>query len=216
MTTAGDVYENPVTGERAVVRVGTAETAGKLLVVDLTVRPGGAVIGEHYHPGVEERFTALAGRLSYRLAGRPGALEAGQEVLVPAGVPHEWWNAGADEAVVRIAVRPAARFEECIVNTFGLAQDGRVNARGMPNLLQLAVLAREFDDVMRFTSPPRWVQRLLFGVLAPVARLLGYRGSYPEYLTRGPSAVVPVEPLGRRTATFGGDTVLDTRPVPGR
>lgn len=216
MSRAGDVYENPVTGERAVVRVGTAETAGELLVVDLTVRPGGAVIGEHYHPAVGERFTALAGRLSYRLAGRAGDLEPGQDVAVPAGVPHEWWNAGPDEAVVRIEVRPAARFEACILNTFGLAQDGRVDERGMPGLLQLAVFAREFDDVIRFTSPPRWVQRVLFGALAPAARLFGYRGSDPEYLTRGPAAVVPVEPLGRLTATFGGDTVLDARPVPGR
>jgi len=33
--TTGDVIENPVTGERAVVRVGTVETAGALGVVDL-------------------------------------------------------------------------------------------------------------------------------------------------------------------------------------
>jgi hypothetical protein len=48
MLKAGDVYENPVTGERAVIRVGTDTTGGDLLVVDLYVRPGGAVAGEHY------------------------------------------------------------------------------------------------------------------------------------------------------------------------
>jgi hypothetical protein len=36
---AGDVIENPVTGERAVVRVGTEESGGELLVADLYVRP---------------------------------------------------------------------------------------------------------------------------------------------------------------------------------
>ena len=36
-------------------------------------------------------------------------------------------------------------------------------------LLQLAVFAREFDDVIRFTRPPRIVQRVLFGLLAPIA-----------------------------------------------
>ena len=50
--------------------------------------------------------------------------------------------------------------------------------------MQLAVFAREFDDVIRFPRPPRLVQRL-FGLLAPLARLLGCRGSYPEYLARG-------------------------------
>jgi hypothetical protein len=54
----------------------------------------------------------------------------------------------------------------------------------MPNFLQLVVFAREFSDVVRFTRPPRLLQRLLFGLVAPFARLLGYCGSYPEYLRR--------------------------------
>jgi quercetin dioxygenase-like cupin family protein len=194
MSKAGDVIENPVSGERAVVRVGTEETGGELLVVDLYVRPGGAVVGEHFHPTVHERFTVLRGRVGFRLSGRAGTAEPGVTLDVPAGATHNWWNAGAEEALVRIEVRPAARFEAMIRNAFGLAQDGKVDRRGMPSLLQLAVFAREFDDVVRFTRPPRVVQRALFGVLAPLARLLGYRGSYPEYLTRV-SGSVPVEPL---------------------
>jgi quercetin dioxygenase-like cupin family protein len=195
MTRAGDVIENPVTGERAVVRLGTEETAGELLIVDLHIRPGGAVIGDHFHPAIEERFSVMHGRVGFRLSGRTGTAGPGAVLLVPFGVPHAWWNAGPEEAVVRIEVRPAARFEAMILNAFGLAQDGRVNSRGMPNWLQLAVFAREFDDVIRFTSPPRWIQRLLFGILAPLARLVGYKGSYPEYLSRRPSDVISVEPL---------------------
>jgi hypothetical protein len=49
--------------------------------------------------------------------------------------------------------------------------------------------------VIQFTHPPRVVQRLLFGLLAPLARLLGYRGSYRKYLARGPSGFVPVGPM---------------------
>jgi hypothetical protein len=91
-------------------------------------------------------------------------------------------------------MRPAARFEAMIRNAFGLAQDGKVNKRGMPNLLQLAVFTREFADVMQFTHPPKIVQRILFGVLTPLALMLGYRGSYPEYLSRKPSNIISVEP----------------------
>jgi hypothetical protein len=50
MSKAGHVVENPVTGERGVVRIGTEQTGGELLVVDLYIRPGGAVVGEHLHP----------------------------------------------------------------------------------------------------------------------------------------------------------------------
>ena len=70
MTTTGDVIENPVTGERGVVRLGTVETAGARAVVDLDVRPGGAVVGEHWHPDMDERFTVLRGRVGFRLGGQ--------------------------------------------------------------------------------------------------------------------------------------------------
>jgi quercetin dioxygenase-like cupin family protein len=190
---AGDVFENPVTGERALVRIGSDQTDGELLVADLYLRPGAAVMGEHIHPVLEERFTILRGRVAFRLSGRTSTAEPGVTLVVPPGTPHDWWNAGPEEALVRVEARPGARFEEFIANGFGLAQDGKVDRRGMPKLLQLSLFAREFDDVIQFTRPPRVVQRILFGLLAPLARLLGYRGSYPKYLT--PSAVAAVKPL---------------------
>lgn len=102
------------------------------------------------------------------------------------------------KAHIVVEVRPAARFEEAISNTFGLALDGRTNAKGMPNLLQLALIARESEDVLYFTHPPRAVQKILFGVLAPIARLLGYKGSHPEHLDRPPAGRVEVEPWTSR------------------
>jgi quercetin dioxygenase-like cupin family protein len=216
MSKAGDVFENPVTGEQAVVRIGTEQTGGELLVVDLYIRPGGAVMGEHLHPGIEERFTALRGRVGFRLSGRETIAEPGLRLTAAAGVPHDWWNAGPEEALVRVEIRPAARFEALIQNALGLAQDGKVNRRGMPNLLQLAVFAREFDDVIQFAHPPRVVQRLLFGLLAPLARLLGYRGSYPEYLARGPSDSVAVEPMDVAAALAAGRAAPAAGPVSGR
>ncbi len=70
MSRAGDVAENPVTGERVVVRVGTEDPGGELLVAELFVRPGGAVAGEHVHPSIDEWFTVLEGRVGFRLDGR--------------------------------------------------------------------------------------------------------------------------------------------------
>lgn len=194
MSRAGDVVENPVTGERAVVRVGTEESGGERLVAELFVRPGGAVAGEHVHPMIEEWFTVLGGRVGFRIAGRESVAEIGERLYVRPGVAHDWWNAGEEVAHVIVEVSPGARFETAIVNLFGLAQDGKTNEKGMPNLLQAALFAREFEDVLYFTRPPRPVQKALFVVLAPVARLMGYRGSYPEYLERGPSETLEVEP----------------------
>jgi quercetin dioxygenase-like cupin family protein len=199
MSRAGDVAENPVTGERVVVRVGTEDSGGELLVAEAFLSPGAAVAGEHVHPSIDEWFTVLEGRVGFRLDGREIMAPVGERLHVPPGMAHDWWNAGDEEARVIVEISPAARFEEAVLNTFGLARDGKTNSKGMPNPLQVALFAREFEDVLYFTSPPRPIQKLLFAVLAPVARLLGYRGSYPEYTNRPPSERVEVEPWqGRR------------------
>lgn len=179
MVKAGEVYENPATGERAVIRGGTAESEGELLVVDLYVRPGGAVMGEHVHPNIEESFTVVHGRLGYRLDGREGVAEPGQRLHIPHGATHDWWNAGEEEAQVLVEISPAVRFEEMILNAFGLAQDGKTDAKGRPRLLQAALFAREFDDVIRFTRPPRGAAGSVWSASTHRAGP-GLRGQLPE------------------------------------
>ncbi|MDQ3913446.1 MAG: hypothetical protein M3305_17080 [Actinomycetota bacterium] len=59
---AGDVLESPVTGERAVIRrAALDEPEGERGEVDLYIKPGGAVAGEHVHPDIEDDFTVLEG-----------------------------------------------------------------------------------------------------------------------------------------------------------
>jgi len=193
MLRTAEVYVNPATGERAVVRVKPSGADGDLMVADLHLRPGGRIVGEHVHPAIEERFTVIRGEAGFSLGGSRGTAGPGMTILCPPGVPHDWWNAGTGEALVRVEIRPGSRFRDMIMNLFGLAQDGRTDARGLPNPLQLALFAREFSDVVVFTSPPRPVQRVLFAVLAPIGRLCGYRGSYPEYVNRAPSEVVRLD-----------------------
>jgi quercetin dioxygenase-like cupin family protein len=194
---AGDKIENPVTGERIVVRVGTEDSGGELLAVDVYVRPGGAVTGEHVHPTIEESFMVVRGRVGFRIDGRESIAELHQRVHVPAGVAHYWWNAGEEEAHIIVEISPGERFEKMARKLFGLAQDGKTNSKGMPNLLQGAIFAREFSDVLYFTKPPLIVQRLLFGALAVIARALGYRGSYTKY-SDAPELLAAKEPAHRQ------------------
>lgn len=53
-----------------------------------------------------------------------------------------------------------------------------MNANGMPSLLQLALTAQEFSDVIVFRKPPPALQRAAFGALGAVARRRGYRATY--------------------------------------
>jgi quercetin dioxygenase-like cupin family protein len=178
----GDIKMNRVTGERVLVLVGTGDGHGDRLTFVLRVSPGGRLVREHFHPAIEERFRLLKGRLRARLDGREDVLDPGADVTIAPGVVHDWWNDGEDEAEVLVDVRPGRRFELMASTLFGLANDGRTSPRGVPSLLQLAVIAREFADVVRFTKPPFPIQRAMFGALAAIGRMRGYRPVYPEYL----------------------------------
>lgn len=176
-----DVVINPLTGERAVVRQHATRENGELLVGDLYASPGAAVVGEHLHPRSTETFTIVRGRVGLKVDGRSREAGPGSRFEVPAGVSHDWWNAGDETAFVIVEVANAPRFEKMIKNLFFLAADGKTDRKGRPSLLQACLLAREFDDTFRFTKPPRAVQRVVFGALAPLAKRRGYRGSYPGY-----------------------------------
>jgi quercetin dioxygenase-like cupin family protein len=180
----GDELSNPATGERGVVRVAPTRENGRTLVAALFVQPGGAVVGAHWHPAIEEAFTVTRGQIGLRLGDQESIAPLGTRVVIPAGVVHNWWNAGAEEAHVIVEVRPADRFLEMIANGFGLAQDGKTNAKGLPNLLQLVLFGKEFEDVLVLTKPPRWLFNLMYWLLGHIAWRLGYRGSYPAYLNR--------------------------------
>lgn len=179
---AGEIYENRVQGDRFVVREGSEDTGGERLIGDMYVRPGGAVAGKHVHAYITERFKVVSGTVRFHLGGRDDIARPGDEVEVPPGVVHEWANAGDEEAHVLVEIRPAERFELMIENLYGLANDGKSNTKGVPRLLPLALFAREFRQEGEFIRPPRVLQHLLFGAIAPIARARGYKAIDPEYL----------------------------------
>ncbi|TML68646.1 MAG: cupin domain-containing protein [Actinobacteria bacterium] len=176
----GEVWENPVTGERAtILELPYLNDAGRA-VAELTARVGARVVGEHRHPALVERFTALEGELMVKRDGHTSILRAGETAVVEAGLWHDWWNASDRDAVVRVEVTPGERFAHMIETLYGLARLGHTNAKGMPHPLQLALFAREFSDVIEFRTPPAAVQRAFFAALTPIAQRRGYRATYPQ------------------------------------
>jgi hypothetical protein len=103
----------------------------------------------------------------------PAALWA----ALPAGTTHRLWNDGEDELRAIVEFRPALRTEEAFEQLFGLARDGKVGRRGLPNPFRLAVLAHKYRDEVYLAAVPPAVQRAGALLLAPIARLQGYRAS---------------------------------------
>ncbi len=176
----GEVWENPVTAERALILEAPWHNSEGRATAEMTALAGARVVGEHHHPEILERFAVLEGELTLKRDRVTSVLGEGETATIEPGVWHDWWNAGERDARVRVEVTPGERFVHMIETLFGLARLGHTNGRGLPDPLQLALFAREFSDVLVLRAPPPVVQRTLFGALAPIARRRGYRATYPQ------------------------------------
>ena len=63
------------------------------------------------------------------------------------------------------------RTAEFFETYFDLARRGELDEHGKPSLLRFAVLGPAFADEIRLANPPWPLQRAVFALLGPVARL---------------------------------------------
>ena len=179
MAKAGDEIVNPRTGQRMVFLETGAQNDCELVRIDSYNPPTSVPEPKHVHPFQESGAEVISGSLRFSVGGEDRSVKAGESITIPANAPHHFWNDGEEEAHSVGWFRPALKIDRFFETFFGLAQDGKLNEQGLPSLLQLAVSVPYFGDEIRLTNPPWAIQRALFGLLAPVGRMLGYRPEYP-------------------------------------
>lgn len=176
------VISNPKNGMQLRFLQTAKDTSGALLEMEATYQPQSAEPPVHFHPSQAEDFLILEGEMVLRMHGETRILKAGDRLHIPSGTPHAMWNNGPAIAVTNWQVRPALNMEHFFETTIGLAADGRTNDKGVPNILQTALTVNKFAPVFRMKKPPYIVQKIIFGILTPVAYLLGYKPVYKKYL----------------------------------
>lgn len=181
MAHKGKRIHNPANGQSILFLQTAQDTKGELLEMESSYRPGSKEPPPHYHTIQHENFRILSGEMTLRMHGRLQTLKAGDTLEIPAGTPHSMWNNGAEPAVINWQLRPALGTEFMLETYTGLANDGKTNARGIPGLLQVALLMRKFNREFRMVKPSYPVQLILFNLLAPIAYLSGKRAIYAKY-----------------------------------
>jgi len=131
----------------------------------------------HVHPKQESGAELISGSLMFEVDGVRRKLAPGDSISIPANVPHRFWNDGREDAHSIGFFRPALAIAEFFETFFALANHGKLDAKGMPRLLQLAVMVPEFEDEIRTVSPPWPVLRAAATVLRPLARARGYKST---------------------------------------
>src|SRR5262249_10863742 len=154
--------------------VETAATSnGELLAFELELRAGGRVPMPHVHPIQTERFEVLDGTVRFRIGRRSIFAGAGEVVEIAPGIVHGFSNPGPDPVRMRVDVSPALQMEAMLREVVALAEAGRLTKRGMPrNPLELARLARAYDDVARAPLISVRLQRVLLAPLTFAGRYL--------------------------------------------
>ena len=111
----------------------------------------------------------------FEVAGEQRRIGPGETIRVPANTPHRFWNDSSQDARSLQFFRPALDIAAFFETLFALAQRDELDAKGMPRMLQLAVMVPEFADEIRPTSPPWPILKAVAVALAPLARRRGHR-----------------------------------------
>ncbi len=173
---------NPKTGQDIKFLQTSKDTDGKLLEMEATYNSHSKEPAAHYHPFQVEDFTVLSGQLTVRIDGQLKVLKQGDTLHIPINKVHSMWNDTDDKTIVNWKVQPAMNTDNLLETVTGLAVDGKTNEDGMPNILQVALMANKYSDVFRLSKPPFPVQKILFIILTPFSYLFGYRPTYKKYL----------------------------------
>jgi mannose-6-phosphate isomerase-like protein (cupin superfamily) len=194
MLRAGDTLVNTATGETITFLETAADTGGVYTLIECTVRPGGGVPMAHVHPYQSETFEIIEGELSMKAGRDKLVAQPGDVVLVSPGQVHKFWNAGDEPVRFRCTVLPSLQFESVIETMFALDADGKLNKRGLPNPLRLAVIAKATFDDARAPYVPAWMQKAGLAVGAALGRLAGYEPTYAPQPAAAPAASAAAEP----------------------
>ncbi len=174
------MIENPLSGERVTFPEQESATTNDLLRFEWTVSPQGPLPDKikqypgHAHPISEERIRIVRGEIWFRSGGVETTMLDGQEVIVPPGTPHSWWNVGDTEANAIVEFRPAGEIKSFFETTFGLAKDGELG-KGFKTMLRYAVICHDFKNDVKVLQRSERVGVFLFW---PLGKLFGYSSRY--------------------------------------
>ena len=180
--------ENRHTGEILHLRRVRDDAGEVVLTIEGSLPPHKSGPPPHVHYLQREEGSVVAGTLGARVGGKEVVLPAGSFAVFPAGVVHNWWNAGDVLLEFNGRAIPAAdldRFLQAIFAVVNASESGR------PSLFYLAHVLSRHRQTQSTMLPPPPIQRLLFPIVLLLGRALGkYRGTSwpgsPESCTGAP------------------------------
>lgn len=173
------VFENSIIKDRVMLVELSNETGGAYTLIEVELQPGSGK-QLHYHTRLAKKFTAIKGELVLVMGRQQLRLQAGESVMVPADRLHRFYNPSDKPIIFQVKLTPGhERFEHGLAIAYGLAEDGKLNKKGIPKNLDHMALLMSFTD----TGVPGF-----FSLIDPVikwrAEMAMKRGLHLELIKR--------------------------------
>ncbi|MBK8465033.1 MAG: cupin domain-containing protein [Chloracidobacterium sp.] len=151
----------------------------------LVVVPNAAGPPEHLHEAFAETFTVKSGTLSILVNGEKRTLRAGETISIPPMTKHKPFNETSEPVIVESENEKTlpVEFGYHLSQLYGFMDSQQNGPTMMQMLMQLSVYGTEADSYIA-DGPSLGLQKSMRVIMAPTARLLGYKNYYEEYRPR--------------------------------
>lgn len=151
----------------------------------LVVEPNAVGPPEHFHEAFTETFTVKSGTLSMLVNGEKRTLHAGETISVPPMTKHKPFNETSEPVIIESEDERTlpVEFGYHLSQLYGFMDTYPSGPNKLQMLLQLSVYGTEADTYIA-DGPSLGVQKSMRVIMAPTARLLGYKNYYEEYSPR--------------------------------
>ena len=167
--------ENRHTGEILWMRRVRDANGQIVLTLDGTLPPGSSGPPMHVHFHEHEEGVVKAGTLGAQVGKERVIVPTGGTAVLPAGIPHRWWNAGHDLLEFSGQVVPAVDLDRYLQAVFAVVN---ASSSGRPSIFHFAHILWRHRETQLLSAPPLAIQRIVLPVLLFVGRILGkYRES---------------------------------------
>lgn len=150
---------------------------------ELVLEPRAPGPPEHIHTSLPENFIVTEGTLSLLVNGEKKLLQPGESFLVNPGTAHKPFNETDSRVVVKPPLSPEyalpEQFAVFLTQAYGYFDESESNSQPPKALLQMSRFSPEYE--LWLAVPPVSLQKFMFFVIGPTARLLGYRTHYEKY-----------------------------------
>ncbi|XDD44680.1 cupin domain-containing protein (plasmid) [Leptospira sp. WS60.C2] len=135
----------------------------------------------HIHTNFDETFEVENGTLSVLINGELKRLKPGEKLFVPRGTPHKPFNETDETIRLKGEIAFPEKFAFNLVQIYGLLDNNPDFVKSPKAILQIIMFTTEGFDSYIDDGPPVVIQKVAGFLIAPMARLFGFKSYYKEY-----------------------------------